>query len=53
MQNLLKMCVLQGLMLGGYQFWQIAWGGGGVWQVRNSERRNVAQQNCTTFCCGI
>ena len=25
----------------------------GVWQVRNSERRNVAQQNCTTFCRGI
>ena len=28
-------------------------GGGGIWQVRNSERRNVAQQNCTTFCRGI
>ena len=28
-------------------------GGGGIWHVRNSERRNVAQQNCTTFCRGI
>ena len=31
-------------------------GGGGereIWQMRNSERRNVAQQNCTTFCRGI
>ena len=27
-------------------------GGGGFWQVRNLERRNVAQQNCTTFCRG-
>ena len=27
-----------------------SYGGGGV---RNSEQRNVAQQNCTTFCRGI
>ena len=28
-------------------------GGAGGWQVRNSVRRNVAQQNCATFCRGI
>ena len=55
--NLVPWTCFQLALLFGSPRLQVAYwaggGGGGIWQVQNLEQRNVAQQNCTTFCRGF